>query len=151
MPWLGKPKCQSCHVGDVLNHQGNNIVSRLAYNPDDKAATPILADNKRFAEPDTGLYRFSTGHGGMDCTSCHDSPHAIWPNADKNANDNIAATQIQGHAGTITECNSCHTPAACRSHWPDHTVCTTSTTRDGVKSTVIFMKTTPPAVKVVMV
>jgi len=112
MPWLDMPKCQSCHVGDALNHQGNSIVTRLAYDPDDKAATPILADNKRFAEPDTGLYRFSTGHGGMDCTSCHGSPHAIWPNADANANDNIAAMQIQGHAGTITECNSCHTPGS---------------------------------------
>ncbi|MCB1926210.1 MAG: cytochrome C, partial [Gammaproteobacteria bacterium] len=25
-----------------------------------------------------------------------------------NANDNIAATQIQGHAGTISECTVCH-------------------------------------------
>lgn len=112
MPWKDLPKCQSCHTGDVLNHQGSSMVRRVAYDPNDQAATPLLADNKRFAESDTDLYRFSGGHGGMDCTSCHGSPHAIWPNADPNANDNVAAKQIQGYAGTITECSSCHTPAS---------------------------------------
>ena len=109
MPWQDLPKCQSCHTGDVLNHAGTGMVGRLAYDPNDKAATPLLASNKRFAEDDNGLYRFSAGHGGMDCTSCHGSPHAIWPNADANANDNVAARQIQGYTGTITECSSCHT------------------------------------------
>ena len=108
-PWKDLPKCQSCHTGDEINHQGGSSVLRLAYDPSDLAATPLLANNKRFAEPDDGFYRLSTGHGGMDCTSCHGSPHAIWPNADPNANDNVAAMQIQGYAGTITECNSCHT------------------------------------------
>ncbi len=111
-PWIDLPKCQSCHTGDVLNHQGNSVVSRLAYRADDPAASPLLASNKRFAEADIGLYRNSAGHGGMDCTACHGSPHAIWPNADPHANDNVAAQQIQGYSGTITECGSCHTNGA---------------------------------------
>lgn len=109
MPWIDLPKCQSCHVGDVMNNANGTIVRRVAYDPTDKAATPLLADNKRFAESDTTLYRFSSGHGGMDCMACHGSPHAIWPNANENANDNVAAKQIQGYVGTITECSSCHT------------------------------------------
>ena len=28
---------------------------------------------------------------------------------DSNANDNVAATQLQGHAGKIVECSVCHT------------------------------------------
>ena len=54
------------------------------------------------------LFRFSKGHGGLACESCHGSTHAIWPNDDPAANDNIAATQLQGHDGTIIECGTCH-------------------------------------------
>ena len=43
------------------------------------------------------------------CEGCHGSTHAIWPNALASANDNVAAIQLQGHAGTITECSTCHT------------------------------------------
>lgn len=111
-PWQDLPKCQSCHTGDALIHQGSGPVRRVAYDPTDPAATPLLADNKRFAESDTGLYRNSAGHGEMGCTACHGSPHAIWPNGDPAANDNVAARQIQGYAGTITECSSCHTPGS---------------------------------------
>jgi len=49
------------------------------------------------------------GHGGVACEGCHGSTHAIWPNALPSANDNLAAVQLQGHTGTITECSSCHT------------------------------------------
>ena len=30
-----------------------------------------------------------------------------WPVENPNANDNVAATQIQGHAGKIVECDGC--------------------------------------------
>ena len=36
--------------------------------------------------------------------------HAIWPNADPNANDNVASNQLQGHSGYIAECQVCHEP-----------------------------------------
>ncbi len=77
-------------------------------------ALPILSPSSRFAENET-LYRLSgnndgsgKGHGGVMCEGCHGSTHAIWPNANPNANDNVAANQLQGHAGTISECSTCH-------------------------------------------
>jgi hypothetical protein len=88
-----------------------------AWRNGDAAATPIRAPDSRFAENRMQnaqgktvdlLYRLSTGHGGVMCEACHGSTHAIWPNAVPGANDNVAAIQIQGHAGTITECLACH-------------------------------------------
>ena len=61
------------------------------------------------------LYRLSggddgsgKGHGGLSCEGCHGSTHAIWPNANPWANDNETAIDLQGHAGTIIECSTCH-------------------------------------------
>jgi hypothetical protein len=107
-PWADLPKCQSCHTGDALNGMGQGIPKRLAYDPADPAATPILANNKRFAEQtNKTLFRFSTGHG-MACEACHGSPHAEWPVLTPQGNDNLTAMQIQGHAGPIIECQVCH-------------------------------------------
>jgi hypothetical protein len=68
----------------------------------------VLAVNTRFAENLNTLFRFSKGHGGIRCEGCHGSTHAEWPNADPAANDNVAAIQLQGHAGPIIECGACH-------------------------------------------
>lgn len=100
--WLDEPRCESCHAGAAEPRT-------IAFDPADPAATPILASDKRFAEQPGTLYRDSLGHGGLACESCHGSPHAIWPNPNPDANDNVAATQLQGHAGTIVECSVCHT------------------------------------------
>jgi hypothetical protein len=43
----------------------------------------------------------------MACESCHGSTHAEWP-VRPGDNDNITATQIQGHTGVIAECTACH-------------------------------------------
>ncbi len=82
-----------------------------------------MPTNKRFAEPavptsfngfanpgagNPQLYRVSTGHGGVMCEGCHGATHAEWPNANPNSNDNITASQLQGHTGTIVECSTCH-------------------------------------------
>lgn len=122
VPWASEPKCQSCHTGDALtpNHPAGSIVAndgiRLtqAYIKDDVTATPISAMASRFAE-NQSLYRLSgnddgsdKGHGGVMCEACHGSTHAIWPNANPLANDNVTSNQIQGHTGTIAECTSCH-------------------------------------------
>lgn len=83
-----------------------------AYRTNDANARPIVAQNRRFAENQSGtkqvLYRLSQGHGGVFCQACHGSTHAEWPNATANANDNVAAGQLQGHAGTLIECQTCH-------------------------------------------
>ncbi|BCX81954.1 hypothetical protein MIT9_P1536 [Methylomarinovum caldicuralii] len=84
-------------------------VDCVAYDPDDPAATPLPPVTSRFAENPGTLYRDSHGHGGLGCESCHGSPHAIWPNRNPNANDNVTAMQLQGHRGTLLECTVCHT------------------------------------------
>jgi len=105
-PWVNEPTCQSCHTGDAVSHLGSSIRGTVTYNPADPTATPLVATNKRFAEESNTLYRNSRGHSGIACESCHGSTHAIWPSLEPN--DNVAATQIQGHAGTIIECSACH-------------------------------------------
>lgn len=118
-PWMDLPRCQSCHTGDAMNHLSSPDASLmasdglrmlLAFRADDAAASPLLAANKRFAENDGRLFRFSKGHGGIACEGCHNSTHAIWPNPDAMANDNLASDQLQGHSGTLSECSTCHRP-----------------------------------------
>ncbi|MFH1137297.1 MAG: cytochrome C [Pseudomonadota bacterium] len=117
-PWLDLPRCQACHTGDALDHlsgpalvpdpKSGGIRLLRSYRVGDDSASPFPATNKRFAENDGVLYRFSKGHGGITCEGCHGSTHAVWPNAAGAANDNVAARQLQGHAGKIIECNACH-------------------------------------------
>ena len=107
-PWIDEPRCESCHTGDAIDNLGAIRFSQ-AWTGDIDIATPRLAVNKRFAENTATLYRNSLGHGDVACEACHGSTHAIWPNALASANDNVAAMQLQGHAGTISECSTCHT------------------------------------------
>jgi len=117
-PWLDLPRCQSCHTGDAVDHltgPGLTVYDSVfpfrlsqAYLTGDDAASPLLAANKRFAENDDTLFRFSKGHGGLLCEGCHGSTHAEWPNETADANDNVAASQLQGYAGKIIECSTCH-------------------------------------------
>lgn len=127
VPWASEPDCQSCHTGDALDHLGltdpNVILAadgiRLlqAYRTNSATATPIVAQNRRFASNQTAgggqvLYRLSQGHGGIFCQACHGSTHAEWPVEPDSgtviANDNLAAMQLQGYSGRITECSTCH-------------------------------------------
>jgi len=51
--------------------------------------TPRLAENVNT------LYCNSLdGYANLGCELCHGSPHAIWPNRNLGANDNITATQL---------------------------------------------------------
>ena len=119
-PWVDLPRCQSCHTGDAVEHltgeglefheDGIHLVQ--AYKTGDDSASPLLAVNKRFAENENTLFRNSKGHNGIACEGCHGSTHAIWPNADPNANDNLTAIQLQGYSGTLIECDTCHTPGS---------------------------------------
>ncbi|WP_419628012.1 hypothetical protein [Thiolapillus sp.] len=123
VPWASEPKCQSCHTGDAgrPNHPSGAIVAddgiRLLQAYVNDANAPIASPNSRFAENEN-LYRlsgnektlqFSQGHKGVMCEGCHGSTHAIWPIDYPFANDNIAATQLQGHKGSIIQCSTCHT------------------------------------------
>jgi hypothetical protein len=114
--WTDLPRCQSCHTGDALSHRSgtgyvaspDGIRLRQAWVTGDAAASAILATTSRFAENPNTLSRFSKGHGGLLCQTCHGSTHAEWPVANAAANDNVAAVSMQGHAGVIVECGVCH-------------------------------------------
>jgi len=116
-PWMDLPRCQSCHTGDASSHltladaslmASDGLRTLVAFSTTDAAASPRLASSSRFAENSNTLFRFSKGHGGVACEGCHNSTHAIWPNPVDLHNDNVAAKQLQGHSGTITECTTCH-------------------------------------------
>ena len=132
VPWANQPGCGSCHTGDAMSNLTNttgaidapdNIRLLQAWRIGDAQAKPIVPTNKRFAENvvssaenpaaagNPKLFRVSTGHGGLSCEACHGSTHAEWSSSPVNpsANDNLAANQLQGHPGTIMECNTCHT------------------------------------------
>ncbi len=102
--WLNEPNCQACH------HDGMQETSAI----DPATNTLRHVVDTRFATnmntPMTGisLFRFSTGHGKLQCEACHGATHAIYPA--HNA-DNLLSEGIQGHAGTIGECTACHTTA----------------------------------------
>jgi hypothetical protein len=99
--WLQEPACQSCH------HDGKRETSAL-----DMAGNPTIwtditfASNSATPAPGFNLYRFSKGHGGLQCEACHGATHAEYPSA--HVNDNILSMDTQGHTGTISECSSCH-------------------------------------------
>jgi hypothetical protein len=110
------------NVRDIYNST-DNIRLLQAYRSTDVNKKPIVPTNKRFAEDVTAtgnpkLYRVSvggiavsggeSGHSGIFCEACHGATHAEYPNSNPNANDNVAANQLQGHTGTITECSVCH-------------------------------------------
>jgi hypothetical protein len=95
--------CISCHGG----------LATVATNPNPWLNEPRCdsCHNTGQFNQDQALYRFSKGHGGLYCESCHDSPHAIAPS--REANDAIKFLQLQGANGPLQNCSVCHahTPA----------------------------------------
>ncbi len=114
-------------------------VLKRAFNSQDSSRTPLAPQSQRFAvqagkpidifysnwvdadystrnsivNMTTPLYRTSKDkHGDVACGACHGGAHEVWPNRDPKANDNVTAMQLQGHTGTILECNVCHTADA---------------------------------------
>ncbi|MBP1622375.1 MAG: hypothetical protein H6Q07_395 [Acidobacteria bacterium] len=106
--WLDEPNCQSCHTGTATQNSGQ---IRYPSALDDTGHLRIPASNAFATSPGVpaagfSLYRFSTGHGALQCEACHNSTHAEYPSL--HANDNIQSMQIQGHAGAISDCVGCH-------------------------------------------
>lgn len=108
--WFMEPNCASCHTGTATTNNG-----QIRYDSvfTDTSGTVRVAVNQTFSTqpniPADGisLYRFSAGHGGLQCSACHGSTHAEFPST--HANDNMRNISIQGHAGVMVECTSCHT------------------------------------------
>lgn len=82
--------CAACHASEALA-----TVSFPEVKPLTQSMHAMHAD---VIAPDTGmsLYRFSKGHGGLQCSACHGSTHAIYPSAHRN--DNVQNIAAQGHA-----------------------------------------------------
>ena len=111
--WFMEPKCQSCHTGTATSNNGQIRYTTCFTN------SPFgerIAVNQTFATqsntPAAGLslYRFSAGHGGLQCSACHGSTHAEFPAT--HDNDNVRNIKLQGHAGVMVECTACHTMPA---------------------------------------
>jgi PKD repeat protein len=111
--WIMEPNCQGCHTGTATSNSGQIRYTSVF----DTNGLPRVPADQTFATtpntPPTGppslnlsLYRFSIGHGGLQCSACHGSTHAEFPSS--HANDNLRNTALQGHAGVMIECTACH-------------------------------------------
>jgi hypothetical protein len=106
--------CQDCH-GSVSN-VGNTIANgREAWLQEPDCGNTGCHAAAYASEPGK-LFRNSKGHGGLFCSACHGSPHAILPTLQ--ANDNVQNIAIQGYAGTLDNCSVCHgiTPSGAGPH-----------------------------------
>jgi len=106
--WLDEPTCQNCHTGTALNNNGEIRYTNVY---DTNGERRVAVDTTFATTPDVplqgfSLYRFSTGHGGLQCESCHGSTHAEFPSS--HVNDNLQSIALQGHAGALVECVTCH-------------------------------------------
>jgi PKD repeat protein len=108
--WLQEPNCQACHTGTAVANSGQirytdalTSTGQLRVPADTTFATTPNVPAAGFS-----LFRFSSGHGGVQCEACHGPTHAEYPTSHRN--DNIEAIALQGHMGTIAECSACHNP-----------------------------------------
>lgn len=123
--WLEQPNCQACH------HDGKRELSAL----DANGTLRKVADTRFATTPDTprtnladfrfSLFRFSTGHGKLQCEACHGSTHAEYPSS--HDNDNVQSIALQGYAGTIRECSTCHAKVPTTSNGGPHGMHSTNT------------------------
>jgi Big-like domain-containing protein len=107
--WLEEPTCQGCHTGTATSNNGQ-IRFTTVFEPTGQprqAINPTFATNQNTPDVGLSMYRFSSGHGGLQCSACHGSTHAEFPTS--HPNDNIENTKLQGHVGMLAECSACHT------------------------------------------
>lgn len=114
--------CYNCHPGpttqclrDAMSQKHGMTCIDCHGTMEDvaKNATPWLKEPRCDTCHDGGefdqnaaLYRHSTGHGGVYCAACHDSPHAIAPS--REPNDALKFVAWQGHQGPLDTCTVCH-------------------------------------------
>lgn len=103
-----------CRTGSATQNNGQ-IRYTSSFDNNGNLRVPVstlFATNPDTPAPGKSLYRFSKGHGGLQCEACHGSTHAEIPSAHRN--DNIQSAQLQGHIGVLMECTACHAtmPAA---------------------------------------
>ena len=99
--WLDQPNCQACHFNGKRTTTAVDASGNLI-----KPADTRFATNANTPAAGFSLFRFSKGHGAMQCESCHGSTHAEYPST--HTNDNLQSIALQGYAGTVRECTVCH-------------------------------------------
>ena len=107
--WLTEPTCQACHTG-LASATNTTLAYTSVFSTGTTMRTPAdttFATNANTPAAGLSMYRFSSGHGGMQCEACHGSTHAEFPTSI--ANDNVQSIALQGHTGTLAECTTCHT------------------------------------------
>jgi len=106
--WLDQPGCGNCHSGTATDHDGQIRFSDVFDVPGHRRvpANTAYATNPNTPAAGFSLYRMSTGHGGLQCSACHGSTHAIFPSS--HASDNVASLDAQGHVGELSDCTTCH-------------------------------------------
>jgi PKD repeat protein len=108
--WFMEPNCQGCHSGTATTNGGQirfTSVFTDSVGTVRTPADPTFATQPNTPAPGLSLYRFSAGHGGLQCSACHGSTHAEFPTT--HLNDNLRNLALQGHVGVMAECNACHT------------------------------------------
>ena len=98
--WLQEPTCQNCHTGTATDNNGADPLHVGVRRRPASRASPADATFATTANtPAAGLslYRFSAGHGGLQCSACHGSTHAEYPSS--HPNDNLQSVALQGHVG----------------------------------------------------
>ena len=106
--WLDLPNCQMCHQnGTTYTTTFTNTNGDIGPNGTQRTSTDAtFASNADTPSAGFSLYRFSTGHGGVNCAGCHGAQHAEYPTSQPN--DQVYSVNLQGYAGRITECSVCH-------------------------------------------
>jgi hypothetical protein len=104
--WLDEPNCQMCHQNGTTYTTAFTSTNLGPSGTQRSSTDSTFATNTDVPASGFSLYRFSKGHGSTECSGCHGSQHAEYPTTQ--ANDNVYSTNIQGYAGRLTECTSCH-------------------------------------------
>jgi hypothetical protein len=99
--------CQNCH-GTMAQIASSIDAGRRPWLDEPKCGNATCHGSTYAEQPNT-LYRQSRGHGGLFCSACHGSPHAILPTVQ--SNDNLQSVRLQGFAGPLSDCMVCHTTA----------------------------------------
>ena len=101
--WIDEPNCQACHQE---GQRYTSAVTDINTGTLRSALDLHFGTEKETDNNNTKLYKHSLGHGGVACSACHGSQHAIYPSAVED--ENRQSIEHQGYAGTIRECGVCH-------------------------------------------
>lgn len=96
--------CRSCH-GTIAEVANSILSGRRPWLDEPKCGAPAC-HGSLYAEESGKLFRESRGHGGLYCSTCHGSPHAIVPSVEPN--DNLQNITLQGNSRPLYDCRVCH-------------------------------------------